>query len=103
MSDKVTHITSQANHDTVIADNKGKLTVIDFHASWCGPCHMIAPVYEKLAAENPDVAFTKVDVDAKYGIRAMPTFKFIKNGEEVDELRGANREGLEAAVAKNKA
>lgn len=67
----------------------GKLILIDFHALWCGPCKMIAPELAKMAVENPDVVFLKVDVDEvdelaqEYGISAMPTFIFLKNGEKV--------------------
>ncbi|KAL3926760.1 MAG: hypothetical protein SGPRY_003150 [Prymnesium sp.] len=56
------------------------LVVIDFHASWCGPCKFVAPRYHTLAQKLPDVAFCKVDVDQAQdiasfaGIRAMPTF-----------------------------
>ncbi|CAE7204049.1 unnamed protein product [Rhizoctonia solani] len=110
MSDKITHIESKAQHDALLAEHKGKIVIIDFHASWCGPCHMIAPVYEKLASENPDLAFTKVDVDnnedlsKQYGIRAMPTFKVVNadDGSVLDELQGASKDKLEALVAKYK-
>ena len=67
-------------------------------ATWCGPCRMISPVFEKLsegsAAEKID--FYKVDVDeqdqiaAECGIKAMPTFIFFKNGEAVKTVKGAN-------------
>ncbi len=69
---------------------------------------MIAPVFEKMASENPDITFVKVDVDdaediaAACGISAMPTFQFYKGGTRVDEFRGANTSQLEALVAKHK-
>lgn len=65
-------------------------------------------MFEKMAAENPDCEFVKVDVDeaeevaALCGIQAMPTFQFFKNGSKVDEMRGADQAGLAAMVAKNK-
>jgi thioredoxin len=76
------------------------LVVIDFTATWCGPCKMIAPVYEKMAEEFPGVVFTKIDVDAnseaaeQCGVQAMPTFQFYKGGQKVDEMKGANEAGL---------
>jgi len=81
-----------------------KLTVIDFHATWCGPCHAIAPKYEALANEFTNVNFTKCDVDAvpaiarEYSVAAMPTFVFIKNGKKVDQVRGADPRALEATI-----
>ncbi|KAK7200382.1 Thioredoxin/Thioredoxin-like domain containing protein [Novymonas esmeraldas] len=73
-----------------------KLTVVDFFATWCGPCKMIAPLIEKLAATKPHVHFTKVDVDRSpeitraYPVRAMPTFYFLKNGNVVATFEGAD-------------
>ena len=80
---------------------QNKLTVVDCTATWCGPCKMIAPVFHELSNEyGGRVQFIKVDVDEnpeaaqKYGVSAMPTFLFIKGGEEVDRLMGANSERL---------
>merc|ERR1712232_1007010 len=67
-----------------------QLVVIDFTASWCGPCKMIAPLFKEMSEEITGVVFLKVDVDenpetaAKYSVSAMPTFLFIKGGEVVD-------------------
>ena len=66
---------------------------------------MVAPHFEAMANENPTVIFVKVDVDTQdkiagmCGVRAMPTFQFFKGGEKVDELMGANVEGLKQKVA----
>lgn len=75
----------------------------------CGPCKMIAPEVEKLAASHPDVVFIKVDVEgleeiaAKFHIEAMPTFKFMKKGHMLSEdLRGANKAKLIQLIEKNK-
>jgi thioredoxin 1 len=77
-----------------------KLVVIDFTASWCGPCKAIAPLYKELAEEfGDDVVFLKVDVDenpdtaAKYSVSAMPTFVFISGGSVVDRLMGVSGGG----------
>ena len=69
---------------------------------------MIGPVFEKMASENPDITFVKVDVDdseeiaAACGISAMPTFQFFQGGVKIDEFRGANTAQLQALVAKYK-
>jgi len=81
-----------------------KLVVVDFFATWCGPCKMIAPVLEELSKTLEDVVFLKVDVDdveevaAEYKITAMPTFIFLKKNEQVAELKGANVEKLKELV-----
>ena len=82
-----------------------KLTVVDFTATWCGPCKMIAPIFKELSDELGGRAqFIKVDVDdnpeaaQKYGVSAMPTFLFIKGGEVVDRLMGANSERLKELI-----
>ena len=73
--------------------------------SRCPPCKRIAPIFEKMADVNPDVVFVKVDVDdasdvaEHFGIKAMPTFKFIKLGKEVNTLEGADPVELEKRVA----
>lgn len=82
------------------------LIVIDFMATWCGPCKVIAPAIVAMSDTFPDIRFYKVDVDElpdvshEYNIRAMPTFLILKNGEPVGEVVGANQRALEAAVRK---
>merc|ERR1712110_461547 len=100
----VPQLDTEEEFDKAIVEAGDKLVVIDFTATWCGPCQRIAPVFVKLAEEMPDIVFVKVDVDqneaiaAKYNISAMPTFKFLKNGEVVKELVGASEAGLRAAI-----
>lgn len=69
--------------------------IIDFWAEWCGPCKMMAPVFEKLAGEYSDrVKFVKVDTDQNtqyathFGVRGIPTLLFVKGGVEVDRIVG---------------
>ncbi|KAJ4403006.1 thioredoxin trx1 [Neurospora sp. IMI 360204] len=100
----VHEITSLANFKEAIANNH--FVVIDAWATWCGPCRVISPIFEKLSDSNrfPTVYFAKVDVDAvpdlaqELGIRAMPTFIAFKDGEKVQELVGANPVGLETLL-----
>ncbi|KAF9686776.1 hypothetical protein SADUNF_Sadunf02G0024900 [Salix dunnii] len=86
-----------------------KLIVVDFTASWCPPCKFIAPIFAELAKKFTKVTFLKVDVDelksvaAECEVEAMPTFIFMKDGKTVDKIVGADKDGLQAMVAKHSA
>jgi thioredoxin 1 len=74
----------------------GKPVVIDFWATWCGPCRMVSPIIDELAEEYGDkVAVCKCDVDdnsdvtSEFGIRNIPTVIFFKDGKQVDKQVGA--------------
>lgn len=79
------------NFDDEIA--KGRI-LVDFYATWCGPCQMISPVLEEISVENSDFEIVKVDVDKNhelarnYKIMAVPTMMIFKNGEVVDKIEG---------------
>lgn len=83
------------------------LVVVDFFATWCGPCKMIAPLLDKFAAEYSQAKFIKVDVDEQgeiareYEISSMPTVLFIKNGSIVSKVLGAQPNALKEAIASN--
>ena len=63
--------------------------LVDFFATWCGPCKMLSPLLEEVAQENPDLTILKIDVDevgqlaARYGVQAIPTLILFKNGQQV--------------------
>ncbi|KAK3954819.1 thioredoxin-like protein [Pseudoneurospora amorphoporcata] len=85
------------------------IVVADFYADWCGPCKMIAPVFESLSTKysKPNkITFCKIDVDSQqevaqqYGVRAMPTFLILHNGSVIETIQGANPPALTAAVNK---
>ncbi|QCD98833.1 thioredoxin H-type 2-like [Vigna unguiculata] len=84
-----------------------KLVVVDFTASWCGPCRFIAPILAEIAKKMPEVTFLKVDVDElksvaeEWSIEAMPTFLFFKEGEQVDKVLGAKKDPLVATITKH--
>lgn len=84
------------NFDEVQNLAAGKPMVIDFWATWCGPCRMLAPMVDEMAQKyDGQVVIAKCDVDdcsdlpTKYGIRNIPTLLFFKNGELVDRSVGA--------------
>jgi thioredoxin 1 len=85
------HITSREQFLDAIKEGT---VIVDFYATWCGPCKMLTPVLEQLSEENPDVTILKVDVDevsslsAQFGIQAVPTLLLFKGGQQIDMRLG---------------
>uniref|UniRef100_A0A8C1SDL3 Thioredoxin n=1 Tax=Cyprinus carpio TaxID=7962 RepID=A0A8C1SDL3_CYPCA len=92
--------------DNALKNAGNKLVVVDFTATWCGPCQNIAPFYKALSEkeENSNVVFLKVDVDDAQDvasfcdIKCMPTFHFYKDGKKIDEFSGSNQSKLEEKI-----
>ncbi|XP_043700556.1 thioredoxin H9-like isoform X2 [Telopea speciosissima] len=101
-------ITTKESWDEKIseANNSGKFVVVNFSASWCGPCRMLAPFYSELSEKYPSLMFVIVDVDeltefsSSWDIRATPTFFILKDGQQVDKLVGANKPELLKKIIK---
>ena len=83
------------NGDWQAIEKSPRATLVDFWAEWCGPCRMLAPTFEKLAAKyGNDITFAKVDVDelpevaSKYGIRSIPTLLLLREGQVLEQWVG---------------
>ena len=88
---------------------KEGVVVVDFFATWCGPCRMLAPILEDVSETRDDAKFLKVDVDENYdlaksfGIMSVPTVLFFKDGILVDKSIGLiNSETINQIIDKNK-
>ncbi len=101
----VKEITTQEFNEKVI--NNSKPALVDFWASWCGPCKMLSPVVDSVSEQYDQVDFYKVNVDEEpelaqeFGIMSIPTLIMFKNGEVLDESVGVAPEvELKAFVEK---
>jgi len=105
-SPQIVHLTDDSFDDTI--KNAQGPVLVDFWASWCGPCRMIGPVFEELSNEYAGkVKFAKINVDenpktpSNYGVRGIPTLIMFKGGKAVDQIVGAvPKSQLDGAVKK---
>ena len=88
----VIELTSETFDSEVLQSDR--LVIVDFWATWCTPCRMLAPILEEVAAERTDIKICKINVDEaqdiaeKYGVMSLPILIFFENGEAVDESLG---------------
>lgn len=103
----LTHLSESTFDQAVNAGDD--LVVVDFFATWCGPCKMLAPAVERKAEEHPEVHFYKVDIDEemnlaqRFQIMSVPTLLFFKRGTVVSKTVGLiSPAQLEQEIEKNK-
>ena len=100
----IKHLLSELDFNEFVKEGN---VVVDFYATWCGPCRMLAPIIEDLSEENPNIKFGKLDVDqvsqvaSRYMIQSIPTLLFFKDGTLVHSQIGfSSQEALEDTLEK---
>lgn len=96
------HLENEKEFNNLIEDEK---VLVDFYATWCGPCQLISPIVEEVAKENENIKVIKIDVDKfpelsrKYGIMSIPTLMVFSKGKEVKKHIGyLEKEGIEGLL-----
>ena len=90
---KALHINKDNFHKEVL--NSDKPVLLDFFASWCGPCRMVAPILDEIAAEREDIKVCKVNIDeqpelaSRFRIMSVPTLMVLKDGQVTEQSIGA--------------
>ena len=88
----VLHIGKEEFNEKILKSEK--VALVDFYATWCGPCKMVAPVLEEIASEHPEYVIAKVNVDEEpelareFGIMSIPALFVIRDGEVSDKVVG---------------
>ncbi len=88
-----------------VLESKGKV-LVDFFASWCGPCRMLSPVLERYSEKHPESNIVKIDIDespelaSQYGVRSVPTLLVFENGQAVKSSIGlVNESAIEKLLS----
>lgn len=86
---------NKENYQELVAE-ENKFVLLDFWASWCGPCRMVSPIIDEIAGERDDIVVGKVNVDeqpdlaSQFRVMSIPTLVVLKNGEVMNQLVGAH-------------
>lgn len=93
---KPIHVDGDTTLDSVVAEHP--VVLVDFHAEWCGPCHVLSPIVDRIATDSP-ATVAKVDIDRNqrvaqsFNVRSVPTLILFVDGEPVERLVGVQDEG----------
>jgi len=102
LTGKLHHPPSDGDFSSLMERAGSRLVVVDFFADWCGPCRQIAPAFEALTSEYPDVVFAKIDtqkeLECSKEVRSLPTFRLYRGGQVIDEMSGADIQGLKVKI-----
>ena len=102
---KVKEISSEEQYRDILRNSGNKLVIVDYFATWCGPCMAAAPQFANLSNKYANVVFVKVDTDknrsiaSNAGVKALPTFMLYKNNVKLTEFSGADMQKLEQLIA----
>ena len=95
---------NESNFEKEVLKSKEKV-LVDFNATWCGPCRMVGPIIEELSEEKKDVKFVSIDVDEEenlsmeYGVMSIPCLVLFESGKEIDRRVGfLSKEELEEFI-----
>ena len=92
----IKHVNNDTFEKDVLENNN--LVLVDFFATWCGPCQMLSPILEEISNKRNDIPIVKVDIDEnmeialKYEVEVVPTLKLFKNGKILNSLEGFKSE-----------
>lgn len=101
MSENVINISDNDFND-IIASNK--LVVVDFFATWCGPCHALSPYIDELSTNNHHILFAKANIDEtpimanELDVKSLPCVIIFENGKEINRVVGFNKAKLQAII-----